>query len=257
MIAGLEVKGGRVPRKVGTITGQPGGSRCEQVVATLKQDIISQRLRPGDVLPSEEDLAKQLGVSRPLCREALTILKAQGYLEARRGVNGGTFVKDLIESRELGTMLLDLILMGRLSVQDLGNTRLLVEPRAAQLAAQNASSKDLQKLNDLTEATLKVADRGQRLALETEFHVTIGELSGNPFYAFLIRNLLAFSDTFLAMCSTEAHNGEETHNPFAHREIMTALLSRSPEAAYEQMYIHVSQTKTVLMIEERKLHNRR
>ena len=54
--------------------------------------IDDQRYQPGSQLPSENDLAAELGISRPTLREALTELQTQGVIERRRGV--GTFVAD-------------------------------------------------------------------------------------------------------------------------------------------------------------------
>lgn len=242
---------GSVPKKSGPLLDRKNVSLCEQVVNILKQDILTQRFQPGDALPSEEELSTRLGVSRPLFREALTILKAQGFLEARRGTRGGTFVKDVLRSQELGTMLNDLVLAGRMSVEDLGSTRLLVEPEAARLAARNASSSDLQKLSDLVAAALETSDVLKRLNLQTEFHITVAFLSGNPFYGYLIRNLMKFTEMFLSVYYEGDPKGENLHDPYVHGEVLQGLVNRSPEEAYERMYVHVSQIKNAMIREEK------
>ncbi len=65
-------------------------SSVEIVVEKVKELLISQKLKPGDMIPSEMDLAEGLKVSRSSVREAVKILTAYGVLEIRRG--SGTFL---------------------------------------------------------------------------------------------------------------------------------------------------------------------
>src|SRR5215472_7357416 len=65
----------------------------EQVANLLETEIGSGRLRPGQQLPAESELARQLDVGRSAVREALKTLELKGLLEVRRGYGGGTFVR--------------------------------------------------------------------------------------------------------------------------------------------------------------------
>src|ERR671912_2993823 len=64
----------------------------EQIIAYIRGEISSKKLRPGDRLPPEADLARSLGVSRPTVREALKVLESQNVLRSSTGPTGGTFV---------------------------------------------------------------------------------------------------------------------------------------------------------------------
>ena len=80
----------------------------EAIVDQIKTLIRSDRLRPGDRLPSERELGERMGVSRVTVREALRILEAGGLVEIRVGARGGAFVTTP-SSRSLGAGLADLI----------------------------------------------------------------------------------------------------------------------------------------------------
>lgn len=66
----------------------------EEVVEQIIADVLSGEMKPGDVLPSERQLAELLGVSRPAVREALRGVLAAGLIEVRQGMRRrcGTFV---------------------------------------------------------------------------------------------------------------------------------------------------------------------
>jgi GntR family transcriptional regulator, transcriptional repressor for pyruvate dehydrogenase complex len=68
-------------------------SVATQAADGIRAMIIDGRLRPGDVLPSERQLAVELRISRPTVRQAISSLTAMNILEVRPG--GGTFVTDL------------------------------------------------------------------------------------------------------------------------------------------------------------------
>ncbi len=224
------------------------GNRCEDVVTVLKREILLQRHIPGDVLPPEEVLAQKFNVSRAMIREALGILKAQGYLESRRGKNGGTFVKNIMESGMMETLFSDLVLMGKMKIAELLAARLLIEPEAAKLAALHASSMDLQQLSDINELVASAKNQQQRIQHNIAFHVALGQLSGNPFYDISIRSFMGFTRMFAEMLG---YTLPYVHNDAAHVEILEALAVRNPQLAYEKMYVHVSAMKSAMSHQEK------
>jgi DNA-binding FadR family transcriptional regulator len=228
----------------------PQGRRCEDVVAILKREILLRQYVPGDVLPREEMLAQRYGVSRAMIREALGVLKANGYLEARRGKHGGTFVKDLLESSKLGDLFGDLILMGKMQIGDLLSARLLIEPEAARLAAMNATRRELQHLADLNEMASIASDKLERTDRNVDFHVAIGQFSGNPFYAISIRSFMSFTRLFVEVVGEPM---PYVHDDEAHQRLLQALQAREPQLAFERMYVHVSGMKSAMVSQEQLL----
>ncbi len=106
-----------------------------EVAEQLKQSILLGHFGTGDKLPSERDLAEQFQVSRIAIREALRFLESTGFVATRQGVTGGTFVTDL-SFEHLSNAFVDLFLAEKISVPELVEVRLLVEPEIAGLAAK-------------------------------------------------------------------------------------------------------------------------
>ena len=209
--------------------------RFQDIVNTIKKDILLQRYRPGDVLPREEALARDFGVGRALVREALGELKAQGYLEARRGSGGGTFVRNLIHSKGMSTLLADLVIMRSMSIRHLCDVRILIEPEAARLASLSASPAQLQQLGDFVFKGRKAESLADRIAFDVEFHNQICDLSGNPFFSLLMRSMMGFLKQFLEVLDHHTYLHEED----SHTKLYEAISSRDHQQAFEAMYVHV------------------
>ena len=101
--------------------------------------VVEHRLSPGEKLPSEVELARELGVSRTTLREALHVLVSQKILEARRG--RGTFVTDqAAQVNDYGFSHLDQV---RGELKDLFELRAIFEPSAARLACLRATEEEM------------------------------------------------------------------------------------------------------------------
>ncbi len=231
-----------------TVNGHTStGSRCEEVVELLKKKILLRENLPGDMLPGEETLARQYSVSRALMREALGILKAQGYLQSKRGKGGGTFVKDIVQSKEIDSLYTDLVLMREMTVSQLLEARLLVEPKAAEVAARKMTNDGLRELLTCLQREKQADDLQQRMQANIAFHNTIGKVSGNPFFAISIRNFMKFSYIFIV---TIGDRSPDMHDDSEHQEIFAALETGEQGLAYERMYVHISGMKRKMTLFE-------
>src|SRR5262245_59456553 len=110
-------------------------SLSDEIVQQIIDLISREVLKPGDRLPSERELCKKFGVGRTSLREALRSLAVMGILDGR--VGDGTFVSDS-NSKYLAKSLQWGLLLDRKKVQDLIETRLMLESQTAFLAAQRA-----------------------------------------------------------------------------------------------------------------------
>lgn len=214
--------------------------RFQDIVNRVKKDILLQHYRPGDALPKEETLAKEFGVGRSLVREALGVLKAQGYLEAKRGSSGGTFVCDLLQSNGFATLFADLIAMRSMSIKHLCDVRILIEPEAARLAALEASPSQLRQLENFVYKGKTAKKTQDRINFDVEFHNQVCELSGNPFFSLLMRNVMVFLHQFLEALD---HNTIYLHDEEIHEKLYKIISSRDQQGAYENMYSHVVDMK--------------
>lgn len=162
-------------------------------IAKLEGLILSGAFEAGERLPSERDLALQLGVSRPVLHQAIVALDAKGLvqIEPRRGV----FICDY---RRDGSIPLYTTLMAHSDgaympelLSSLMAARILIETETARLAAQNRSDVDLSALQALIEKG-QGFDRDQvesLVAYDFEFHQNVAIVSGNLMYPLMINSL--------------------------------------------------------------------
>ena len=115
-------------------------SVSQQVFEQLRELIYRARLKPGEQLLPERELARVLGVSRPTLRQALNRLVDRGLLEHRQGQ--GTFVRPL-EARKDYNPLVAVIDDHEASLLELLEVRLALECNAAVLAARRATADDI------------------------------------------------------------------------------------------------------------------
>lgn len=154
-------------------------SLSEQAYDSLKRDIIRCRLRPGEVIV-EAWLASEYGMSKTPVREAINLLRREGLVVVvpRRG----TFVKS-IDIQD---------------VQDTYRLRLLLEPEAAVLASHRASPSELDRLDELSAATVAPkADPADLNEANRLLHVAIAEAARVPLMTPMINSLHEEVERFL------------------------------------------------------------
>jgi GntR family transcriptional repressor for pyruvate dehydrogenase complex len=146
---------------------------AEQIIKKIETGQLSPRSR----LPSQRDLAQQLGVGRSSIREAINALVMLGYLEVIQGK--GTYIRQRVPQTDPTMEKLDAALAAG-SIFDLMEARLLLESKSASLAAQRAEKPHIRKLQK-TIAHLKTNDREYTLFLEADmaFHKAVAEATGN------------------------------------------------------------------------------
>lgn len=135
---------------------QPGQPLSEQIAAHLRHMIFEQhRFEPGDRMPDERSLAKEIGVSRTSLREALKILVANGVLVIRRGV--GTFVSETpgIQEDPFGFSFEE---DKKQLLSDWYQARLILETEAMELVAENATEEELHTLKELAQSQSALID---------------------------------------------------------------------------------------------------
>ena len=148
-------------------------------------DLISRRvLRPGDRLPSERELCRRFDVGRSSVREAIRSLSVMGILDGR--VGDGTFVSDddryLERTFQWGGMLLD-----PKKVENLIETRLMLESHTAYWAASRATEENLAVMAETLEgmaAALEDADRF--LSHDLRFHLEVARATQNTILSSLV-----------------------------------------------------------------------
>ncbi len=163
----------------------------EQVLNEIGKRIIRGELPPGSVLPREDALSQEFGVSRTVVREAIKGLAARGLVESRPKV--GTIVKPDEEWQMLDPAVLEWVAESEPDgafLLRLAEVRLAIEPAAAALAARHAESNDIlaiTKAYNQMEAATK--DEEAWAGADLAFHRAIVKASHNDLLAYIVRAL--------------------------------------------------------------------
>ena len=164
---------------------------AELVAARLRDDILSGRLKEGDVLPSQETLFAEFGVSPPALREAIHVLEADGLISVRRGNVGGAVVHR--PSSERTAQMIGMVLQTRgASPADVSEALVHIEPQCAGLCAGRADrmTEVVPYLEAALDAqTARLDDVAQYVPNARRFHEAVVARCGNESMILLIGSL--------------------------------------------------------------------
>ncbi len=231
----------------------------QHITEQIRNAIFDGRLKPGDKLPSEKVLIEKFKVSKATLREALRSLEVLGFLEIRKGVSGGAFVTevDMTTARDSFT---NFLLFKNLSLKDLSEVRLLLEPYIAEKATFSIKKEDLRRLEELIRESEKVVGNNvgfESRKIEIEFHRIIASITGNPILMFIldfVENLLI--DTKEILKPGKEFSGKVLR---AHKRIYKGLLDKDTKKVYEEMVKHIREVEKDLLAanKERQIEERR
>jgi GntR family transcriptional regulator, transcriptional repressor for pyruvate dehydrogenase complex len=221
----------------------PYRPRYELVAEQILQLIAELRLRPGDRMPTENDLAARLGTSRTVVREAVKILSAIGRIRAQKG--RGLYVADdegMLGSSRWGGFFLPTDLD---HVYMLFEFRRVQETAASRLAAAHATPAELRAIETAAELCRQghltgeagMFDRG-----DDDFHLGVAAASHNPFLLAAVREarrLQRQSSTIGLHGTVGGHAAEAIEE---HTAIYQAIRDGDPEAAADAAAVHLDKT---------------
>ena len=207
---------------------------AEQVEDQIYHFILDTPFEPGAKLPNEFELGEKFGVGRSTIREAVKLLSSKGIVEVRRG--SGTYV--VTTTKGLSDPL------GLRSIQDknalaldLVNVRLLLEPGIAEMAAQNATEEDIQRLRRLCERVETKIHSGERyIEDDIAFHTCVAESSKNM----VVEQLIPIIDTAVMMFVNVTHKKLTEETILTHRMITDAIARHDPLGARNAMVMHLN-----------------
>ena len=215
-------------------------NRDQSLAERTADDILSmlnieKRFAAGDRLPSENELASELGVSRTTLREAVRLLAAHQVLVTERG--RGTFVRQDFHPSD-AKLTLESMTPEIMDVRDLFEMRLIFEPEAAFYAAQRATDAKLERIRHYAELEEGIIERGEDSAeIEMAFHNSIATATHNSFIGELvpliyrsIERALRLSGTFPDIIANVVEDN---------RMLIEFLSRRNAEGARSAMRIHI------------------
>jgi DNA-binding FadR family transcriptional regulator len=205
------------------------GSSVDAVRTQLVELIQNGEFAVGARLPSEHELARSFGVSRPVIRESLGGLRSAGLIESRAGA--GTFVT----ARNPTTP--GLLLLGRYDTNHLHEVRQHLEIPGAGLAALRRSESQLAELHEIVDRTRDEHDVVNWVRDDLEFHVAIAAATGNELQVRLVRDLreLQFEQTVAMARALGGLAAPDTE----HGAIVAAIHERDAAGAERAMAAHL------------------
>lgn len=166
----------------GTPIRRPAASA--QVADGIQRHIQARALQPGDRLGTEEDLAREFGVSRPTLREALRMLATGNLVRATKGPGGGIFVANTPVagmSRSVSDSIAMMLELNNITIAELLAARRVLEPPLAALAAEHANSEQIVFMEQAIDAAERnLIDNAVLRSSDRDLHSAIAEAAGNP-----------------------------------------------------------------------------
>jgi len=219
--------------------------RVSETIARRIQRAISKgKLEPGEKLPAERDLAKQLSVSRVSVREAYRSLAELGLLSVKRGAEGGAFIAD-VDHQPVTRSLSLMLRLGRTSHEELTEARVLIEPPIARLAALRGDANDIRQLEELVKKQEQaMKGNGNPRRYDLQFHRLVAQCTKNlP----LIMMMNSLADLALeAFAHIDIGRDVKRHVVDFHLRVLEAIRHRDGEAAYAEMLRHVHDVQSRL-----------
>ncbi len=227
------------------MTDSSGSAAAHLVVAHVRGLIERGTLRAGTRLPSERDLSRQLGVSRPSLRAGLRSLAAMGVVEIRRGA--GSFITAGPPALGSEALRFQAALHG-ITREQMFEARLVLEVAVAGLAAERATAERLMAISD--EATgmfASMSDPQAFLLHDIGFHRAVAAASGNPILSAVVEMVAELFREQRRQTIDGASDLKDAADE--HRRIYQAIRSRDPDRARRAMGGHLDRAGRTQAVE--------
>ncbi len=216
----------------------------EQISAEIKAMIFQGALKPGDRLPSENELARQFQVGRHSVREALRLLEMSGFITIQKGAQGGPVIKDTVLNT-ISDLFRDSMQMKRVSLRELTVARVEIEKAVLKQVLVNAGPADIKLLEaNVRETERKIDSRQQAPQENISFHRVLARASKNQVYVIVIDSIMAVLSDFLSELDTDRKIS--VSNARYHRHILEAVKAKDADRALELMEEHLLMVNALL-----------
>lgn len=222
--------------RVAAIDATASRSLVERAMEMVRDHIRTHDLKVGDSLPGEGSFAVQMGVSRPVMREAFGALAALRLVDVG---NGRRPRVGAIDGSAMAASLGHAINTAQVSLADVWDVRRTLELRTAELAALNRSDDQARAISAAAHRLAVDRDEGARTAADTEFHQVIAAASGNPLFYQIICSFEEMMARAVPRAWQErALPAERAESLTLHHEVADAIAAREPARARAAMERH-------------------
>jgi GntR family transcriptional regulator, transcriptional repressor for pyruvate dehydrogenase complex len=211
---------------------------ADTVIERLTQAIVDGRLKPGDRLPSESQIAATFGISKPIAREALRELAAMGVIQMQQGKVGRIRA---VDSGPLARFFRFAVGRTAQGLHDAVELRRMLEPQIARFAAQRRTEAEVAALRViLAEMEASLGDIPRWIVADLAFHAQIAAMAHNALVALQMEGLepvvremmIRFNDR----AARKRADWRETYN--RHLRVAEAIAAGNAEAAEQAMRDH-------------------
>lgn len=220
-------------------------NKVYEEVARQIERLILKKLKPGDKLPSERELAEMLEVSRSSIRDAIRGLELMGLVEPRQGA--GTIVRE-VSADTLVNPFANALKHKHAMVGELLDFRKMLEPALAARAATHASSDEIAEMEEILQRQEAKLIAGETtIAEDAEFHYAIALASGNSVVLKVLDILMdLLRDTRARSLQVE---GRPEKSLAGHRRILAAIKRQDAESAKSAMRRHIEDVEEIVLHE--------
>ena len=219
-------------------------ARASSAIAEqIRNAILTGRVKAGERLSPERELAEQFGVSRVTVRDALRSIEAMGLIEVKVGARGGAFVTAPTGSKVAQSMS-DMMVMSATTPEDIVEARLIVELGTVTLACARASDEYLANLRELCEHGRDALKEGTYTReISWDFHARLAQAAHNG----AVDGLTQSFRSTLSMHPLRVREGSQGHTLTVdeHLKIVEALEQRDGNAARRMMADHLMRGTTL------------
>jgi GntR family transcriptional repressor for pyruvate dehydrogenase complex len=220
-------------------------NKVYEEVAQEIERVILKKLRPGDKLPSERELAEMLSVSRSSIRDAIRGLELRGLVAPRQGA--GTIVCEL-STDSLANPFGNALKRRREQVSEFLDFRKMLEPPLAARAATHASAGEISEMEEILQRQDAKQARGDdAVAEDAEFHYSVALASGNSVVLKVLDMIMdLLRETRKRSLQVE---GRPQKSLAGHRRILAAIKRHDAEAAKSAMRRHIEDVEEIVLNE--------
>jgi GntR family transcriptional regulator, transcriptional repressor for pyruvate dehydrogenase complex len=225
-------------------------SAPEEVADSIRAWMFGRGMAPGDRLGREEDLARRFGVSRPTLREALRLLSSAHLIRATKGPGGGIFVAATPEegiARNVSASVADMLSADIVDIDELIESRLLLEVPIAGLAAQRATDHDVAELRRIVAQVPTGWDEVG--AIDEAFHTLIAQIAGNRLVAAFVTWVAEVLQPSIRKIIEPAVVEEVMQQQ--HEDVIRAIERGDPDAAERAMREHLVYVQDLVTVVRR------
>ena len=215
----------------------------ESVIEQIMNLIKSNKLKPGDKLPPERELAEKLSISRGSLREAFRVLESRGLIKSKAG--GGRYIREIRKNGHNNTENI-ILSLEKSSILELLEAREMFEVKIAEVAAQRATPEDIDLIEKaLNRMNKEKIDKYKKTESDTEFHLAIAGASHNFVFVNIIKlHLDLLKET---RGKTWQITGRREKQYQEHQAILQAIKEHNIKKAGEAMLKHLRNVREVLV----------